>query len=165
MKKLFFTSLLLGTTFLLTGQRHETKSESVNTVSDKIFSYSSNSTKIEGYLGDKINLVIEKRIKSQDVDQLVEPFRHKNETHLWQSEFWGKWIQSAIAAYEYNNDPVMLSIIKSAVSKLLATQMPSGYIGNYSDSARLKEWDIWGTKYTLLGLITYYDLTGDKAAL
>jgi len=99
------------------------------------------------------------------VEMLVEPFRHKNETHLWQSEFWGKWIQSAIAAYEYNNDPVMLSIIKSAVSKLLATQTSSGYIGNYNDSARLKEWDIWGTKYTLLGLIAYYDLTGDKAAL
>src|ERR1035437_6389390 len=165
MKKLFFTSLLLGTTFLLTGQRHETKSESVNTVSDKIFSYSSNSTKIEGYLGDKINLVIEKRIKSQDVDQLVEPFRHKNESHLWQTEFWGKWIQSAIASYEYNRDPEMYSIVQKAVNDLLATQMPSGYIGNYSDSAQLQKWDIWGRKYTLLGLLAYYDLTGDKAAL
>jgi Uncharacterized protein conserved in bacteria len=165
MKKLFFTSLLLGTTFLLTGQRHETKSESVNTVSDKIFSYSSNSTKIEGYLGDKINLVIEKRIKSQDVDQLVEPFRHKNESHLWQTEFWGKWIQSAIASYEYNRDPEMYSIVQKAVNDLLATQMPSGYIGNYSDSAQLQQWDIWGRKYTLLGLLAYYDLTGDKAAL
>jgi Uncharacterized protein conserved in bacteria len=165
MKKLFFTSLLLGTTFLLTGQRPETKSESVNTVLDKIFSYSSNSTKIEGYLGDKINLVIEKRIKSQDVDQLVEPFRHKNETHLWQTEFWGKWIQSAIASYEYNRDPEMYSIVQKAVNDLLATQMPSGYIGNYSDSAQLQQWDIWGRKYTLLGLLAYYDLTGDKAAL
>jgi DUF1680 family protein len=165
MKKLLFTTLLIATTLLISGQKPGTKSEPVNSVSDKMFSYSPNSIKIEGYLGDKIDLVIEKRIKSQDVEMLVEPFRHKNETRLWQSEFWGKWIQSAIASYEYNHDPVMLSIIKSAVNKLLATQMPSGYIGNYSDSARLKEWDIWGTKYTLLGLIAYYDLTGDKAAL
>ena len=165
MKKLLFATLLIVPTLLISGQKPGAKSESVNSVPDKLFSYSPNSIKIEGYLGDKIDLVIEKRIKSQDVEMLVEPFRHKNETHLWQSEFWGKWIQSAIAAYEYNNDPVMLSIIKSAVSKLLATQTSSGYIGNYNDSARLKEWDIWGTKYTLLGLIAYYDLTGDKAAL
>jgi DUF1680 family protein len=165
MKKLLFATLLIVPTLLISGQKPGTKSEPVNSVPDKLFSYSPNSIKIEGYLGDKIDLVIEKRIKSQDVEMLVEPFRHKNETHLWQSEFWGKWIQSAIAAYEYNNDPVMLSIIKSAVSKLLPTQTPSGYIGNYNDSARLKEWDIWGTKYTLLGLIAYYDLTGDKAAL
>jgi len=116
-------------------------------------------------MGEKINLVIEKRIKSQDVDYLVEPFRHKNETHLWQSEFWGKWIQSAIASYDYNLDPGMLNIIKISVSKLLDTQMPSGYIGNYSDSAQLTQWDIWGRKYTLLGLLAYYDLTGDKEAL
>jgi hypothetical protein len=165
MKKLLFASLLICTTLLLSSQKPGTKSEPVNSVSDKMFSCSPNSIKIEGYLGDKIDLVIDKRIKSQDVEMLVEPFRHKNETHLWQSEFWGKWIQSAIASYEYNHDPIMLSIIQSAVNKLLATQMPSGYIGNYSDSARLKEWDIWGMKYTLLGLIAYYDLTGDKTAL
>ena len=130
MKKLLFASLLTCTTLLLSSQKPGTKSEPVNSVSDKMFSCSPNSIKIEGYLGDKIDLVIEKRIKSQDVEMLVEPFRHKNETHLWQSEFWGKWIQSAIASYEYNQDPEMLSIIQSAVNKLLATQMPSGYIGN-----------------------------------
>ena len=165
MKKLFFTTLLISTSFLLSGQKPLAKSESFNSVTDKMFSYSPKTIKINGYLGEKINLVIEKRIKSQDVDMLIEPFRHKNETHLWQSEFWGKWIQSAIASYEYNRDPGMLLIIQSAVDKLLATQMPSGYIGNYSDSAQLTQWDIWGRKYTLLGLLAYYDLTGDKAAL
>jgi len=165
MKKIFLISLTICITFLLSGQKLQTKLEGVNNVQDKIFSYSPNSIKIEGYLGEKINLVIDKRIKSQDVEQLVEPFRHKNETHLWQSEFWGKWIQSAIASYDYNHDPEMLVIIHKAVNELLATQMPSGYIGNYSDSAQLQQWDIWGRKYTLLGLLAYYDLTGDKAAL
>ncbi len=165
MKKLFFTSLFICTSFLLSGQRHETKSMSFNAVSDKIFSFSPNSIKIEGYLGEKMNLVIGQRIKNQDIEQLVEPFRHKNETHLWQSEFWGKWIQSAIASYDYNHDPEMLTIIQRAVNELLATQTSSGYIGNYTDSAQLQQWDIWGRKYTLLGLIAYYELTGDKAAL
>jgi DUF1680 family protein len=165
MKKLFFTSVFILTAILISGQRPGIKPESLNTVRDKMISFSPNDIKIEGYLGEKINLVIEKRIKNQDVEQLIEPFRHKNETHLWQSEFWGKWIQSAIASYDYNHDPEMLVIIHKAVNELLATQMPSGYIGNYSDSAQLQQWDIWGRKYTLLGLLAYYDLTGDKAAL
>ena len=165
MKNLFFTSLLICTTLLLSGQGHKTKSESFNTVTDKIYSFTPSNIKIEGYLGEKMNLVIGQRIKNQDIEQLVEPFRHKNETHLWQSEFWGKWILSAIASYDYNHDPEMLAIIQKAVNELLATQTPSGYIGNYTDSTQLQQWDIWGRKYTLLGLLAYYELTGDKAAL
>jgi uncharacterized protein len=165
MKKSYFTISLLCLTLLLSGQKQPAKSLPVNSITDKLFLYAANSNKIEGYLGQKIDLVIEKRIKSQDENYLVEPFRHKNETHLWQSEFWGKWIQSAIASYDYNRDPEMLKKIQKAVDELLATQMPSGYIGNYSDSAQLTQWDIWGRKYTLLGLLAYYDLTGDKAAL
>jgi DUF1680 family protein len=164
MKKIPIIFLLINLTVILHSQKGETKSGILNTIPDKISSYPG-SVKIEGYLGDKINLVISQRIKTQDVDQLVEPFRHKNETHLWQSEFWGKWIQSAIASYSYNHDPEMFSIIKKAAKDLLDTQMPSGYIGNYADSSRFREWDIWGTKYTLLGLIAYYDLTGDNTAL
>ena len=141
------------------------KSQVHNSVDDKLMLYPASSVKFEGYLGDKMNLCIEKRIKAQNVDHLVEPFRHKDETRLWQSEFWGKWILSAIGAYDYNHDPELLTTINNAVIGLLATQMPNGYIGNYSDEASLQQWDIWGRKYTLLGLLAYYDLTGNKNAL
>jgi uncharacterized protein len=165
MRKILISSLIVLIPLFLNGQGLIWNSEQDYVVSDILSSYSPNSIKIEGYLGAKINLVIEKRIKSQDADQLVEPFRYKKETHLWQSEFWGKWIQSAIAAYDYNHDPELLIIVKKAVKDLLDTQMRSGYIGNYSDSAQLLQWDIWGRKYTLLGLLAYYDLTGDREAL
>ncbi len=164
-KKLLLTSSLIYMFFLLSGQKPLINPLLVNTVQEKITSSPGGSVRIGGYLGDKIDLVIMQRIKNQDVEQLIEPFRHKNETHLWQTEFWGKWILSAIASYEYNKDPEMLAIIQNAVHKLVATQLPSGYIGNYSENARLTEWDIWGSKYTLLGLLSYYDLTGDTIAL
>ncbi len=130
-RELLFATLLLFP-LLSYGQRNERKAASPTVINDKLTSISPASVKIEGYLGEKMNLCIEKRIKAQDVDHLIEPFRHKDETRLWQSEFWGKWIQSAIAAYNYNHDPELLSIIKNAVSGLISTQMPNGYIGNYS---------------------------------
>ena len=46
---------------------------------------------IDGYIGNRINTCIEHRVKSQNTDHLIEPFKHRNEDHLWQSEFFGKW--------------------------------------------------------------------------
>ena len=134
-------------------------------VKDSLNVISANSIKINGYLGSKINLCITKRIATQDPPYLVEPFTKRNETRLWQTEFWGKWILSAIATYEYNRDPELLKTIKEAVTGLLATQTADGYIGNYSPEAQLQHWDIWGQKYTMLGLMAYYDISGDKKSL
>ena len=118
---------------------------------DLIEAWKPSDIQIHGYLGEKIDLCISQRIKKQDVQHLIEPFKTRNETRLWQTEFWGKWILSAIASYEYNHDPEMLTIIQGAVSGLLATQTPDGYISNYSKDAQLQHWDIWGRKYTCSG--------------
>ena len=121
--------------------------------------------KITGYLGQRMDECIEHRVKGQDVDHLVEPFRHQNEDHRWQSEFWGKWIQGAISSYRYNKDAELYEIIRQGAEGLMATQLPNGYIGNYAEEHQLKQWDVWGRKYTTLGLLAWYDLSGDKKAL
>ena len=40
---------------------------------------------LKGYIGDKINLCIRNRIMAQDIDHLIEPFRHRKETRFWQT--------------------------------------------------------------------------------
>jgi DUF1680 family protein len=121
--------------------------------------------KLKGYPGEKIDLCIAEHIKKQDVDHLIEPFRHHTETWAWQSEFWGKWILSAISAYKYNQDPELKLIIDKAVEDLIATQLTNGYIGNYRPQNQLTAWDIWGRKYSMLGLIRYYEISKSKKAL
>lgn len=165
MNKLFRISLLILFSSATFAQKPVKDPGYFNTVKDRMSSFTPSSVMIGGYLGERMDLVIARRIKAQDVDHLIEPFRHRDEDNLWQSEFWGKWIQSAIAAYDYNRDPELLAILKNAVTGLLATQTPDGYIGNYSPDHQLAHWDIWGRKYTMLGLLAYYDLTGDKNAL
>lgn len=118
-----------------------------------------------GYIGDRINLCIATRVMGQDADYLVEPFRHHEESHYWQTEFWGKWVQGAIASYRYNHDAALYDKIAASVKGMMAAQLPNGYLGNYAPEHQLKQWDVWGRKYTMLGLIAWYDLTGDKAAL
>jgi len=122
---------------------------------------------LTGYLGSKLEASIANRILVQDVDRLIEPFKVENrkETRMWQSEFWGKWFTSAVLAYKYHPSAQLKQVLDKAVKGLLATQTPEGYIGNYAVSHRLEQWDIWGRKYCMLGLLSYYDLTKDEKSL
>src|SRR5690606_32610286 len=72
---------------------------------------------------------------------------------------------SAVLAYHYRPTPGLKRKLAYAVNALLSTQSKDGYIGNYAESHRLEQWDIWGRKYTMLGLIAYYELAGDNRSL
>ena len=122
--------------------------------------------RLQGYVGHRIDQCIEKRIMGQNADELVLPFRTQKETRgRWASEFWGKWVQGAMSSYRYNHDPELLAKIRDAEEKLMACQLENGFIGDYTPETETTGWDIWGRKYTLLGLLKWYRLSGDKAAL
>lgn len=123
------------------------------------------SAQIKGHVGEKLDASYQNRILAQDVDRLVAPFKNRTETSCWQSEFWGKWFTSAMLAYHYKPEAPLKKVLDQAVEGLIATQTPDGYIGNYADDKHLAAWDIWGRKYCMLGLLSYYDLTKDKKSL
>ena len=120
---------------------------------------------LSGYIGKRIDECIERRIKAQDTEHLTEPFRHREEQSRWQTEFWGKWMLGAADAYRYTRDTALYRMMKQSVQAILATQSDDGYIGNYAPEYQLQQWDVWGRKYTLLGLLTWYDLSGDRKVL
>jgi uncharacterized protein len=121
--------------------------------------------RLGGRLGRAIDLCVRNRVMAQDSEHLVEPFRRRSETNCWSSEFWGKWFTSAVSAQRYTQDPEALAAVTRSARSLMATQTPDGYIGAYAPQNHLATWDVWGRKYTLLGLLAYHDLTGDRAAL
>ncbi|WP_295117647.1 beta-L-arabinofuranosidase domain-containing protein [uncultured Chitinophaga sp.] len=120
---------------------------------------------LTGYTAGKFNASYDHRILAQDVDKLVAPFKQRTEDRCWQSEFWGKWFTSAVQAYRYRPTPELKALLDKAVKELIATQTPDGYIGNYAYDKHFQQWDIWGRKYCMLGLLAYYDITNDKKAL
>ena len=121
--------------------------------------------KIGGYVGSRIEICNSGMIMQEDVDALVEPFRHKEDRSSWSTEFIGKWMLGAIEMYRYNSDPALFEKISKGIHDLVATQQEDGFIGSYPPEARLTHWDIWGRKYTPLALISYYRLTGEKSVL
>jgi Uncharacterized protein conserved in bacteria len=156
-----FTSYFIIYLWLCTGM---SMAQSVKPViSDQL--YPAQSVQIEGYIGKKFDASYDNRVLAQDADRLVAPFMNRTETSYWQSEFWGKWFTSAVLAYKYKPGAELKAKLNKAVNDLIATQTTDGYIGNYADDKHLQAWDIWGRKYCMLGLIAWYDISGEKKAL
>ena len=121
---------------------------------------------IEGYLGNKLDLCIENRVMAQDIDRVVQPFYLRNDGNWgFRCEFWGKWFTSAMLGYGYTPTDVYRKVIDKGIGDLLKSQTPDGYIGTYPDEHHLGQWDIWGRKYVLLGLLAYHDQTKDAKVL
>ena len=123
--------------------------------------------KLKGYLGDRLDRMIAGHVEGRDVDYITAPFLEKTETTFrWQTEFWGKYMHSAVPYLAYHPTEEFRRKIDRGVERILASQEAGGYIGNYPDELRCGEgWDVWGMKYTLLGLLHYYDLTQDEKTL
>ena len=135
--------------------------------SDKLTPAAPGTVRLEGWLGEKMQLSLDNRVMAQDIDRIIKPFRDRTEENSghWRCEYWGKWFTSAAWGCAYDPTPEHRAVIDRGVKDLLATQTPDGYIGTYKPDHHLDIWDVWGRKYTLLGLISDYDLTGNKDAL
>jgi len=116
-------------------------------------------TKLKGYLGERLDAMIERHVIGTDVDYITACFQEKTETkRWWQTEFWGKYMHSAVPYLAYCGSEKLRADIDRGIDRMLASQEPSGYIGNYPDELRCGEgWDVWGMKYTMMGLLHYYD--------
>ena len=122
---------------------------------------------LKGRMGDQLDMMIERHVVGTDIDYLTAPFQEKTERHgWWQTEFWGKYMHSAVPYLRYTGSAKLRASIDRGVERILASQEPNGYIGNYPDELRCGEgWDVWGMKYTMMGLLHYYDDTKNQKVL
>jgi len=115
--------------------------------------------RLKGYLGERLDAMIERHVVGTDVDYITAPFQYKTERDgWWQAEFWGKYMHSAMPYLIYTGSKKLKESVDRGVVRMIAAQEPNGYIGNYPDDLRCGEdWDVWGMKYTMMGLLHYYD--------
>ncbi len=141
-----------------------------------------NDVHIGGHVGAKLDTVLQARIlsphaRTEILGEALDAFRRRVDDRLdpgsglWQGEFWGKWMLSAIAAQRYTGSEALLESIRDSCHELIATQDDDGYIGTYSNSGFVQSsggkmnWNIWCRKYTLWGLIEAYDLLQEEEIL
>ncbi|MCX7013960.1 MAG: glycoside hydrolase family 127 protein [Candidatus Sumerlaeota bacterium] len=153
-----------------------------NRITDNLTPAPLGAWRFEGFLGGRVDRAIDSRIASEFArreihPELVEAFRARVDDRLrpgggmWQGEFWGKWILSAVAACRYRGDENLKAFIARSAADILATQDPDGYIGTYHDPSFIMNrgkgvtWAVWTRKYTLWGLMEAWELLGDDRIL
>lgn len=113
--------------------------------------------RLKGVLGKRLDALIDNYVAATDVDYITACFPEKTERRRWwQTEFWGKYMHSAVPYAAYSESRRLDAAIEKSVDRILSSQEPNGYIGNYPDELRCGEgWDVWGIKYTMMGLLHY----------
>ncbi len=125
---------------------------------------------IDGWLGERIARNEKNRLLVVDIGPLLAGYHKRPGSHPWIGEHIGKWMHAATLAWVYTRDPALREKLDCAAANLIACQEPDGYLGTYIPAKRFSlsngaDWDVWSHKYNLIGLLTYYEYTGNTAAL
>jgi uncharacterized protein len=81
----------------------------------------------------------------------------------WAGEFVGKHLTAAIKVWRVRRDDDLQHMIESVIERVLCAQSADGYLGPFPPGVRLeRNWDVWGHYHLMLGLLNWYEETGDK---
>ena len=125
---------------------------------------------ISGVLGERMRAHTFGRIAKIDENTLLDGFRARPGSHPWIGEHVGKWLHAASLLWLWSQDPDLREKITRLAKGLIATQDDNGYLGTYVPEKRFglyrgADWDVWIHKYCLIGLLSYYGISGDEEAL
>lgn len=131
---------------------------------DRLYPLGSGSCTIGRFLGNRMDTCISNRIAAVDHSLYTDAFARKlDDGGSWAGEFFGKWYTSAAWAYHYSRGEDLRVILDDAAARLREAQEPDGRLSSYTDD--FGDWDVWGRKYALLGLIAHYEQTGARESL
>ena len=117
----------------------------------------------ESFLGRRVDINIQAGLlRAIDVDFYLRPYR-EGKRPLWPSgEYLGKLMQAFSRMYLYSDNSELLDKMLLISQTWETAQHADGWIGT---GDRWGAWDVFEHKYTLLGLLDQYGLTGDPSAL
>ncbi len=121
--------------------------------------------RMEGLLGERMRVNLEGRLLHVDESRLLKGFVNPPGEQDWIGEHVGKYLDAACNTWRYTRDPRLKTQMDRIAAALIAAQRADGYLGTYVDAKRWTSWDVWVHKYDLIGLLNYYQTTGDKQAL
>jgi DUF1680 family protein len=127
------------------------------------------SQSLGGVLAERMRINVEGRLLHIDAATFLSAFVHRDHAGefdgAWVGEHAGKFLDAACNALRYHEYPALRASADLVAKTLIASQAPDGYLGTYPPDRRWSGWDVWVHKYNLIGLLSYYELTGDEAAL
>ncbi len=121
--------------------------------------------KFNGYLNDRVNANLLQRLLNIDETGILECYYNRPGKQTWIGEYTGKYLHAASRAWRFSENVKLKDQMDRIVDILISCQNDDGYLGTYVPANYWKNWDVWAHKYNLLGLLSYYSVTGYKPAL
>jgi len=144
---------------------HTVKPVVNNKIPGKVASFDLSKIHLTGYLGDRVEANVTERLLKIDEKGILEGFYNRPGTQTWVGEYPGKYLHAASRALRNSGNMQLKTQMDRIVDVLLASQDKNGYLGTYAPENYWTGWDVWAHKYDLLGLLSYYSVTGYKPAL
>ena len=121
--------------------------------------------RLAGFLQPRLIANARSRLLAADEGAMLAGFERRPGQQAWIGEHVGKWLHAASLAWAYTGDHALRAKMDRVVARLIRTQQPDGYLGTYLPQDRWTSWDVWVHKYVLIGLLSYYERTGETSAL
>ncbi len=143
---------------------------------------------LRGEIGARVDRFIHERVSGdfavgeilrEAEECFAEQYDDEFEWGMWRCEFWGKLMISAVRCCRLKNDAALKEKLRASAYRVLAFQREDGSLSTYRRSDNLfrvtdftnvlrdagwmcyYNWNVWGCKYTLWGLLECAELTGD----
>ena len=117
----------------------------------------------DSLLGRRVDINLNRGLLGAvDEDVYLKPYETGLEPRWPSGEYLGKFMEGWEGMYRYTQKPVLFERMQRAADVWVDKQAEDGWIGT---GDRLTGWDVWEHKYTLLGLIRFYEVTGDAKYL
>ncbi|MFA6245142.1 MAG: beta-L-arabinofuranosidase domain-containing protein [Candidatus Hydrogenedentales bacterium] len=132
---------------------------------DKMHRLDASKIKVGGEIGRRVDVTLNNNLMVVDLDgKFLAPFKRKADTGGYIGL--GKTIDALVRYAAYSGDPKVLEKKKQIVGELIAAQEPDGYIGYFTPDQRIFSlWDIHEISYIIWGLVSDYEVFGEKASL
>lgn len=127
------------------------------------------SQELGGLLAERMRTNVQGRLLRVDPEACLAGFLRRNTVGsfdtAWLGEHAGKFLDAACNALRYREDERLREMVEHTARTLITSQEADGYLGTYPAAHRWTGWDVWVNKYTLIGLLSYYELTAEPSAL
>ncbi len=118
-----------------------------------------------GYLNERLNGNLHERLLNIDETGILECYYNRPAKQPWVGEYTGKYLHAASRVWRSSKNPQLKEQMDRIVDVLISCQNEDGYLGAYLPANYWTSWDGWSHKYNMLGLLSYYSVTGYKPAL
>lgn len=136
-----------------------------NIIQDKVVPFGLEYIELAGYLKERVDANLLQRLLNIDETGILECYYNRPGKQTWVGEYVGKYLHAASLVWRSTKNTQLKNQMDRIVEILISCQKEDGYLGTYLPVSYWTEWDVWAHKYNMIGLLSYYSITGYVPAL